>query len=307
MGFSLSTSWNAFRHNNAKKLLFEIKKLGFAEVELSFNLSRQMVEEAAKLVKKNFIRISSLHNYCPVPDNLRREEALPDCYAMSSDKEEERQLAVSYTKRTIETASILGAKAVVLHCGRVAIPDRTRQLINLCLQGQNGSEEFNGLQEEIITERKNLARPFFESTLKSLEELNACAVKNGIFLGVETRFYYREIPSLEETGQILDRFKGSNIFYWHDTGHARLMENLGFSKPGEYLKRYGGSLLGIHLHDIISCQDHMAPSKGEFDFYSLKPYLKQETLKVIEAHYPASPKEIKESKEFLEGIFHDIL
>ena len=302
MALALSTAWNAFRHDNGEKVLFEIKDLGFKEVELGFNLTALMIEDIGRVLKDSSLKIVSLHNYCPVPETFKREDALPDCYSMSSIGKEERQLAVDFTKRSIDTAASLGAKVLVLHCGRVEIRDRTRDLIDLYSRDLKDSQEFRELRDDTVKERESLSQTFLENTLKSLEELNKHAQKAGVLIGVETRFYYSEIPSFDEIGIILKKFKGSSIFYWHDTGHAQLMENLGFARHEDYLKQYSKSMIGIHLHDILGCQDHMAPGKGSLDFKKFAPFLKKNTVKVIEAHHPATAQEIIQGRRFLEEV-----
>ena len=60
--------------------------------------------------------------------------------------------------------------------------------------------------------------------------------------------------------------------------------------------------MGIHLHDIKGTQDHLAPGMGEFDFISLKPFLKRNTIKVIEVHQPATKDQLKMSITYLNKI-----
>jgi len=302
MTLALSTSWNAARHNNGRRLIFEIKKIGFSSVELSFNLTARMVRDVTKLTKSGEIRVVSLHNFCPIPASMPRLKALPDCFSMSSLDNNQRQSSVRQTKKTIRTAAELGADAVVLHCGRVVVEDKTRKLIKLNSRGARRSKRYSALRQEAVLQRRKQASRYFESALRSLEELNKYACKQRIKLGVETRFYYREIPSFEEIGIILKKFKGSNIYYWHDTGHAQIMEMLGFYKHKDFLMSYSNRMLGIHLHDIIGCQDHYAPGTGIINFNWLVPFLSKGTLKVIEAHKQSSQREVKSSMRFLEKI-----
>ena len=81
MTLAISTSWNAYRFNDGEKLLFEISQLGFKAIELSFNLNFAMVEQLARQASALDIKIVSAHNFCPVPNGVSREMALPDYYS----------------------------------------------------------------------------------------------------------------------------------------------------------------------------------------------------------------------------------
>jgi sugar phosphate isomerase/epimerase len=155
----------------------------------------------------------------------------------------------------------------------------------------------------MFTERAAGVPPHLEQVFQSLEDLLPVAKKNNLVLGVENRYYFREIPSLEEIHQIFKRFSSSSLFYWHDVGHAQVSENLGFSLHADFLQSFSPRMAGIHLHDVKGIKDHLAPGDGDFNFAQLTPYLKNNPLMVLEAHSPATAQQITLAKLYLEKLF----
>ncbi|MFC1709405.1 sugar phosphate isomerase/epimerase family protein [Candidatus Omnitrophota bacterium] len=298
--FALSSSWNANTSRSGKQAVEEIRDLGFDYTELCFSHTKR---ELNQIYKNQGIRVTSLHNFCPIPDGLIRKKALPDCYSLSSTNNSERKKAIKFTKRTILSAQKFKAKAVVLHTGRVEVPDYTKKLISLKRNKKASSCKFESLKQWAIEKREANKEVYLESIFKSIRELSGFAYNLGISLGIENRIYVREIPNFKELKIFFDNFHKKGVFYWHDTGHAYILEKLGFAKHLDYLKAYGKYLLGIHFHDVKDLQDHKAPFTGEIDFKQLKPFVKKNTLKVIEAHRPATAKEIILAKKKLEKIF----
>lgn len=300
--FALSTSWNAARHKDAKAIIDEIKQAGFDSVELNFTLTREIVDDISYIVKKGQIKVRTLHNYCPIPEGVRPNQASPDYYSLASLDEYERKKAVFFTKKTIEQASELGAEAVVLHCGRVRLKDPTRRLMGFFEQDEKNSAEFISIRESMFSQRDLKSKPHFEKTLKSLDALSRFAQKMNILLGIENRVYFMEIPSFEEIALILKKFEGSTVCYWHDVGHAQVFEELGFTSHKDFLQSYSPRMTGIHLHDVKGVRDHLAPGCGNFDFLTLKPYIKNSTIKIIEAHRTATIDDIKYAKGYLSKV-----
>jgi len=297
--FSFSTSWNSSRHKRGIDLINEIKALGFDTVELNFALTKDVVDEIASLKDRSSIKVSSLHNMCPLPDGIEPKDASPDYYSLASPDEKERAMAVRAAKNTIDYAERLEARAVVLHAGRVAIKDRMRFLASL----KGDARRFEAFKKDMVEERKAKAPAHLKYAVDSLRKLAPYAAKKGIRLAVENRYYYREIPLFEELEEIFRNFESGELFYWHDVGHAEVFERLGLRYHKDLLEAFQKRLLGIHLHDIIGLmQDHQAPGFGTFDFRTIRPYIKKDTMMVIEAHAPATADQIRQGVKFLKKV-----
>ncbi|MDP3789873.1 MAG: TIM barrel protein [Candidatus Omnitrophota bacterium] len=299
--FGISTSWNYHRHTNARSMIEEIKELGIDSVELNFKLSRAMVDGVAELVDQNLVKVLSLHNFCPVPDSIEISKASPDYYSLASLDPDERQKAVTETQRTMDTACRLKARAVVVHAGRLDIKDRTRELARAIEDGLDVTDLIDSMQEE---RERALGKGYLDCLLESIKELIAYSKKVDIKIGLENRFYFRELPSIADFTTIFAAFKDRNLCYWHDTGHAQVYENLKLLSHMEYLEKFGRRLMGMHLHDVTGViDDHNAPFTGSLDFSMLKPFLTGKIIKILEPHDPATAGDIKSAIVRLKELY----
>ncbi len=267
-------------------MLHEIQRMGFEYTELSHGIKLSLVEGIQAALQANEIKVSSLHNFCPLP--LGVMHAAPNIYLLSSPDERERERAIKQTLKTIEFAVQCKAKAIVMHLGRVPIkpwfaPSYTDKLVALVRKEKQMLPGYERLRFRAMTVREKNKGPHWKQTLKSLDKLVEPVKQAGVKLGIENRLLLEEIPNEAEFAELFKRYDPSVLGYWHDVGHAHVRELLGVSTQEQQLELAGDRLLGCHIHDVgFIDEDHRPPSFGEVMFERLKPFIKPETIKVFE-------------------------
>ncbi|MDP8259892.1 MAG: TIM barrel protein [Candidatus Gygaella obscura] len=291
---SLSTAWNSKTTHDTRKMLEDIKHLGVDFIELGYNITPLRLKEINNLLPKVGLKVSSVHNYCPLPLEGMPKRSLTDRYRLSSLDETERKNAVNATKVTIETAASFNASVVVLHAGTVEFDqDSTKQLLQLYRKEAKDSSEYENMKSSFLTYRTNSCEVYLKSAMNSIEELIPFAVEHNVRLGIETRYYPNEIPDFQELEIIFKVFNNEQVVYWHDLGHAEVSERLGFTKHKKFLEKHKKRLYGMHIHDLKGIDDHLAPFTAEMDFSLIEPYINKHTLLVVEAHSQATKEELK--------------
>lgn len=280
----ISTTWQSRLITDGKALIDEILHLDLDGIELEYRITSLMLKEMLPIMRKEEIKIFSIHNFFPVPEGITPENGGGDVFLLSAMDEDERKLAVRYSTRTIQFAHELEAKVVVLHLARAPMDTIKYELFKFYDEKKIGSKEYTEAMRKFKQIREEGKRKNFDNLLSSLEKLLMVADRYNVYLGIENRYYFREYPNFDEIGYILEKFKGSRLGYWHDIGHAKVNENLGIVNSGLFLEAYGKHLLGVHLHDVKGYYDHLAPGDGEADFDSIKKYLRPDTIKIIEVH-----------------------
>lgn len=297
---ALSTAWNPKDLSSLSKLLALGRKIGFESFELGISSATFDLAAVLDAIERHEITISSIHNVCSerdVPAATRRGDWVgePD--------EALRREGVALAKGTLDIARRVGAPAVVLHGGALPIPDGRElqfELFRLVSRGADPAEREPFLKA-LTEQRKQIVPPYLCALEESLKEL--CEYAPDVLIGLENRYYVADVPQLDEFQLMFDKVAAPNLRYWHDVGHAHVLERIGFGSQLGLLERYGGRLAGMHLHDIRGLEDHRPPGTGDFNFAALTEYLRPGVARVMEIASDHSPRAVKRGRRHLAEMY----
>lgn len=276
---SLSSMWGMRNFAQLEDFLVVARRLGFSGVELNHQVTPAMLEN----LDFEQLPITSLHEPCPalVPaDVLKKQDIL-----ISSPNEERRRQGVDSIRRSIDLASKVGAKSVVIHAGMVQVdPSWEKKLVSLFEAGKHSTVAYQQIKDEMIRIRKEEVNPCIQAVKKSLVELLTHAGETGIRLGLENRYHYFDLPSPDEMAEFLALADTERLGFIYDSGHAQALDRLGFYPHENWLKRFSDRMIGSHLHDAIGIQDHLAPGLGEIDFHMVASHLPPSAYRAMEVH-----------------------
>lgn len=298
-------------------MLREIADLGFEYAELSHGIRVSLVPGILDAVDAGVIKISTLHNFCPLPMGINR--AAPNVYQFSSDDRREREYALKHTKKTIEFATRVGAKLIVLHSGSMRFStgfwanlfgsgeeEFTDRLVDLLEDEKHGTEEFNQLVARAMECQEKFKAEPIKRSLEMITRIAEKAGEHGLLLGIENREALEEIPLDQEMGDFLDALPESVVRYWHDCGHGQIKENIGFINHQMHLESHADRLGGFHIHDVaFPGKDHQPPGSGMIDFAALKPIVKPHHIKVFEMSPGLSADEVAEGVTHIKSVWGD--
>jgi sugar phosphate isomerase/epimerase len=272
------------------------RELGFARFELN-----HAVDSAMLAGQPLDGLITSVHEPCPADVSAGTLKA--HNWLVSAVDEEQRRQGVAAMQRSVDLALELGAGAVIVHPGRVDLdPALEFALLALYREGKAGSPEYAAARERLMAARFARAEANMRSVRRSLLELADYAAPRGVRLGLENRYHYFEIPLPDELDELLDLGCGETVGYWHDVGHAEVLEHLGFGSHEEWLRRFAGHMVGIHLHDVVGVDDHRAAGRGAVDWNLVARHLPAGALRTCEFQPFNSPAQIRAALDLLECI-----
>jgi sugar phosphate isomerase/epimerase len=274
---SISTMWAIHNYPDLNIFFNIAKSLGFQKIELNHQVDNVMLSR----VNFDHYQFSSVHEPCP--SDVSTKELVERDWLISAINPEDRRKGIDVVMKSIDLAHQLGAPVVVLHCGMIPFnQNHENTLRNLFRSGKTNSEEYRQIKTEFERARQAASPPSLQAVHMSLDELLEYADRVNIKLGLENRYHYMDIPSLEEMEELLRLADSTRLGFIYDVGHAQALDRLGFYPHDEWLRRYSGRMIGCHLHDVIGLTDHYAPGVGEIDFKHIAKFLPQGAFRTFE-------------------------
>jgi sugar phosphate isomerase/epimerase len=281
MTLSLSTMWAQQDRFVEDMHLFvhETLAMGYDAIEVSHSTATPQFE---RLLAFHGVPISSIH--APAPLVRLEDERRNSNLNLAAIDDAERNLAIAYTKGSIDYTKRVGGTHVVVHLGGVgnAMFDAERELRRLYDAGTRHGERVEELRAECHRLRRERADPWLEQARVTLRELTEHAQVAGIAIGIENRLHYHEIPQPEEAAALLGEYTLDVAGYWHDVGHAEVQWRLGLVDKRAWLDTNGTRCIGTHLHDVTGLADHRAPGHGDVDWTYIRDGLPASAMRVFE-------------------------
>jgi sugar phosphate isomerase/epimerase len=289
-------------------MLVEMAGLGFEHVELSHGIRITLVPGILRALEQGVVKVSSTHNFCPLPTGVTH--AAPNLFEPSSRDRGEREQWLRHTKRSIDFAAQMGARALVCHLGRVRFfwfnPGRNihRYLRDQPEAGRAGDPAYRALVERAQGRLRKRMTPFWEHTRESVAAVLEYAAERGVALGFENREKFDELPLDADFAEFLGSLPSSaRAGYWHDTGHADIKEGMGLIQHRRQLEQLQDRVIGFHLHDVNAHgQDHQPVGAGHVDFRMVSEFWRPGHLLTLEFGPRVTADEVKASKAQIEAL-----
>lgn len=321
---AISSNWNSRDMDDGRPLVDAAHGLGLDALELGYALTHRQADDIRAAVRAREITVTSVHAFCPVP--MGATSGHPEIFTICERDAHGRARAIDAVLDSARFAAEVGARAVVLHAGRVTpVVREAKALESLVSRPSSGpgllARLFGGRphapdtpwtfpesaarrREKLYDRRTAKAQPFLDALRASLDTLVPAFEGLGVRLGLENLPTYDAIPNEPEMTQLLGDYGSPFFGYWHDLGHGQVRANLGYIHHASVVRRLSPRLVGMHIHDVVPpAGDHVMPPRGKTDFSSLA-FLADLDIPAVLEPAPGTPvEEIREGIAFLRATW----
>ena len=319
------------KHKDGYEMLAKAVELGFKHVELGHGTVVSQVDGIERAVAEGIVKVSSLHNFCPVPPFA--PAPAPNLYSPATKSKSETAQWKRHTLNTLAFAETVKASRVVMHSGELIYfwgsPKFAMQKLYGELRAVEKSlaefdaekdEDKTALEKDVKIARKNYenALPRFiakaqkraekahDIVFENVQSVHEDFAQKNILLGLENRDGWCELPFDTMFADFAERLNTlSHARGWIDIGHAQVKALRGVFKLEDFLESLRGKICAWHLHDTTAeGRDHNPIGKGVTDFNLVKKFFEPQNHNfILELSPSVTEEEIIDSRKRLEDMF----
>lgn len=283
----------------------EMVDLGFEYIELSHGIRISLVPGILRAVDEGIVKISSTHNFCPLPAGINYPA--PNLYSPSSPDVREHQQWLRHTRRSLEFTAQVGARFMVTHMGNVRFfwgkpGNKLKDYLDKHPETEVKEDPgYLKLSSKAIEKVRRQMPDYWRQLCMSLEEILPEAERCNVILGAENREGFEELPLDADFPDFFRQAKEHpKLGWWQDVGHARIKERLGLLNHRKFLEENHKRLIGFHLHDVTeSGGDHQALGTGTVDLEMVSSFFRPEHALILELSPRLPVEEVVQSRDYL--------
>ena len=277
--YTLSTSCYGTRLATIEAQAFAAVAMGFRRVEFGLSEAPVPLNGFEESRRETGITVSSIVTGCLNP----RSEHMTGTKLGSLDPEL-RERAMISCRRHIQLAAKYACPIVILRGCEIEDKALLSEAADLTekLEDDGASEELAAEIIDYSARVQKKAQPQVEHLCRSIHTLSQDFPD--VKLALEPGATFIDILNFEAMEWVLDDLSRQGLGYWHDTGAVHRREYAGLPGQGEWLERYNGRLLGVHLQDAVATVAEMPPGLGEVDFKLVAEFVPSNVEKVVETN-----------------------
>ena len=272
---------------------------GYDGIEVSHSTPPEKLRE---IIDSDILPVTSIHQPAPhvEVDGGKSNSDLN----LASTKRSEHTRALRHALRSVEWAAEAGASALVVHLGHVegSFSGTTAELYRLFRQHGIRDSRAAEARAEMEERRAEAAPAHLEAARAALEQLVEAARPHGIVIGIENRLEYHHIPLPDESRALMEGFTTDEAGHWHDTGHAEVLDRLGYLPHEAWFDELGDRLVGAHVHDVRGVIDHRAPGTAQLDWAMVARGLGSLDAITLEIDQRESDEDVRAAPAFLRSV-----
>lgn len=288
----------------------EMVDLGFDSIELSHGIRITLVPGILRAVEEGIVKVSSTHNFCPLPTGV--VQPAPNLFEPSAADDRELEQWLRHTKRSLDFAAQVNATVLVCHLGSVNFfwTDPSQRLSSYAKRHPktklSDDLRYQDLLAKSSAKLRKRMEPYWERTKESVKAVLYHAKQRGVRIGCENRERFGELPVDADFPEFISSFPADEaIGYWHDTGHADIKQTMGLLDHRAHLEKMASRLIGFHLHDVTAQgQDHHPIGSGHIDFKTIREFWRPEHILVLELSPRIPVDGVRASRERLMALLN---